>query len=512
MDSRSRTASDPAPKLPRASPGTKKEGEGREREISASYGGSGESGKHRARVETESECTSLHRHPISESIHTPSAGGAESAMMSSSLQMTSSRNLLERMGSLESRSPFLTRRVREHGVESGEDERGKVRGREGVRKGDNSDDVVAKGVRSGRGKKRRKRRDGGSDVGSLDHKTSHMTQHESHVTTHEPESAIIGMESGHDSSGLQDDNDDRTRSDSIPSNTLYVGTEECDFEMEPRHAVMGRHPPPPVRGGRGGEGGEGGGLSLQEELALASRDVDGCERERRSPVVRERVGRYGGNPFGNEDTPPPSPTSHPHTLTRHREHTGHTAPPHDTHSLPHTSEHRTSERKTQNDVKAQQNISKLKPLSSLRESDRGRRGRDVSSEYDVITRKEVREICETRSRSNAVVTEERGGGREGERGGGREGERGGGREGERGGGREGERGGGREGEREKRETVGRGRSEGDYDGPPKRPDHITEKDRNSSDIKLVHASYIHVHMHVHVYYICTLDTGHCTYM
>ena len=467
---RSRAVSDPTPRLPRAvSRPKKKDRRTRKGNISEGHVGTQEP-QDTSHVETESQVmSSSQRRASSESIRIASSAeeGTRSTTMSSSLQMTSSslsRNVLERMGSLESRSPFLERRSRE----ASEGVRGDSR------EGGEDEVLVSKGRRSGRGRKRRKKKDESKydehpSQSSPQTRRDHVTEHQSHMTQHESHVTILelGVDTGMGEEG------------GVVREENYVEvlvTEECDFEMEPKHAVSGDLSP--LLGGREGERG-GGGMSLEMELALATRDIDrpttgdtcqelrgdGDKELNRDGVIEEHRGwlpvrngiesrddvsgdlgegvhqlepshfasetapfevlgeedsqlsvpHTGGNPFGDvdDDPSPPPPGSLPHRLTEHTHHQRHTAPHHTSHH-PHNSDRSmTGEQSLPHRHK-----SKLKSLSASLPESSSRRMREMSPQFDrgfdVITQREVREVTERRPRADAVFAEEREGEGEGE--------------------------------------------------------------------------------------------------
>ena len=213
---RQRRNSDPSPKTVPALPTTSYDRESRD--FSASYAGTGMGGssdrhaklpsESHAETESEKPSSGVPQNP-SEGLDIPPAVKPHPPMMSSSLQMTSSQmNFLERMGSLDSRSPFLERkslvdegrRKVEHG---GGSEKVRVggggRGR-GEDEGSGDEVLVARGRKGGRGKKkRRKKREEGEEMenpektGASLTRTSprirssqqgHVTEQQSHVTAH----------------------------------------------------------------------------------------------------------------------------------------------------------------------------------------------------------------------------------------------------------------------------------------------------------------------------------------
>ena len=372
-------------------------------------------------------------------------------MMSSSLQITSSRNVLERMGSsLEKRSPFLERAGSRERAWPG------VGGGEGV-KGDGGEDdmLVARGRRSGRSKKRRRKRNENYDVVTTS-SSDHMIPGTVLFDPVEPKPT-------------------RNANDPIPAGyPRGMGTGECDFETELRGGVA-----LPEREGERG-------LSLEAELALAARDES-------SPAINTDTGRHsndtnasyhgnnanasyhgkGEDPSLDEDVgltlleaqndgdgfvggeehndTPPSPTltpSHPHHDNRLLPpHTGQPSPAVEVQPTPKTNKQKISE--NQEILKSKQkSFSASLPLSSsssrLLGSERARereRVPEFEREYDVITQRDVSALGEgvRRGRANAVylVSE----GSDGESG----------------------------------EMV--------YREPPKRPREISEEEKKANDIK-----------------------------
>ena len=504
---RSRRNSDPTPKQPQALPSSEKHQEASEGDVSASYAGTTgtsectELQSSQTQVETENKVVPQSKqHISSEAVSIPSMERSRTSMMSSSLQMMSSssspsKNVLERMSSLESRSLFLERAVRDgrSKLERGS-EGGRVGGGEGVRddvgEGGGDEILVARERRHGKGKKKkRKRREEtenglfetvtessltGSRTSRRDHVTeheSHMTKHKGHMTTQEHRgkmagsdgktvdqrkdtrtdrdravevSASGGLESGvFSGDAVSARRDEREGGGSIPCDTEFLGTEECDFETEPKHAVVGHVSALVERregGGRRwrereGDGG-GGGMSLEMELALASRDIEspvrgnvstgelegrgvvygedgkelcddndgvesvaeGCfSRVTETGTVERGFGEIGD---GDSTSNPSSPISPSHTLTHHP-HTRmrHTAPVHS------RSQHPKSKMKVVRD-----NTATEQHKSRLRKFD-PQKAREVSpgfeEGFDVISRTEVREVLGRRGRANAVFTEER---------------------------------------------------------------------------------------------------------
>ena len=220
---RQRRNSDPSPKTVPALPALSDDRESRD--FSASYAGTGMGGssdrhtelpsESHAETESEKPSSGVPQNP-SEGLDTPPAVKPHPPMMSSSSQMTSSQmNFLERMGSLDSRSPFMERkslvdegrRKVEHG--GGSEKVRVVGGERGRGEGEGSGDevLVARGRRGGRGKKkRRKKREEGEEMenpektgasltrtsprirssqrGHVTEEQSHVTEQQSHVTAH----------------------------------------------------------------------------------------------------------------------------------------------------------------------------------------------------------------------------------------------------------------------------------------------------------------------------------------
>ena len=495
---RSRRSSDPTPKQPQALPSSEKHQEASKGDMSASYAGTVGTSEYtelhssQTQVETENKVVPQSKQQISsEAVSIPSTERSRTSMMSSSLQMMSSssspssKNVLERMSSLESRSLFLERAVRDGRSKLERGSEGvRMGGGEGVRgdvgEGGGDEILVARERRHGKGKKkRRKRREEtenglfetvteSSLTGSRTNRRDHVTEHESHVTKHMTTQEHRGKMAGSDGKRVDQRKDTRTDRDravnvsasgglesgvfsgaavsvrrderegegSIPCDTEFLGTEECDFETEPKHAVSALVERREGGGGRGREDG-GGEMSLEMELALASRDIespvrgnvstaeledrgvvygddskelcdnnDGVEsvaegrfsRVTETGTVERGFGEIGdGDGTANPSTPiSPSHTliHHPHTRMRH------TAPAHS------CSQHPKSKMKVVCD-----NTTTAQHKSQLRKSV-PQKARVVSPEFeegfDVISRTEVREVLGgRRGRANAVFTEER---------------------------------------------------------------------------------------------------------
>lgn len=486
-----RRNSDPDHKLPQILPSSGDDREMRDCDISTS------SANTTGGVDNEKGLSHRQRN-LSEGVDIPCAEKPHPPVMSSSLQMTPpSRNLLDRMSSLELRSPFLERKSGDGrskmerggervGVGGGERVRGDV--------GEGSEDnvLVARGRKSGKGKKKRRRRredraysdtvtkdgSGNSSHTSLsssrqyhvtDHQ-SHVTQLPSHVTTHVIQEEKIGSRDAQQKSMLRENSAFRPYKDttvtvsadereaggtvdavhlieegregdiSIPHNSL----EECDFEMEPKSAVVSHLAPLMRREGEGGrEGGGGGGMSLEMELALAAKDIENplqgnigeggvvCrERNNRVKPGGFTAVRRGGfpqvtetetdsgdggdqleqsfppseatpllndlpdsstaaDPFEDEVPPPIYP---PHTLTHHQKHMRHTAAAHRSLKLQHLNSRTKTERDTEKQSSSRKSGSQLARETSP----------NFEADFDVITRTEVREVTEQRKRANAV--------------------------------------------------------------------------------------------------------------
>ena len=405
-------------------------------------------------------------------------------VMSSSLQMTSSRNFLERVGSLESsQSPFLGHAA----LGSGTSRDRMKKDRSKKDRDEEEDDVlVAKERKSGRSKRRRKKRNGENETSEAtnSNKSSPTNiQYEGHVRKHESRMTKSDVSGITDSVSVTQLDTGENDTDSIPTRDHgNMGMEECDFETEPRHSIAGRRVSSEVIGTRREGEEEEGGMNLEMELALAAKDIqedvlDSVQMDLKVGVV------YGGsdnksvfkklansdnidkisegvhqleqpkvprrdtklpkssgslNPFEEEEPSPLSPLSPPttHTSTRTR----HTAPSDTGHHS-----HRVQSSHSEHPK------SKLKVTREFGKPSRQRQTNrlDFDGDFDIITHKDMRELEGKRERANAVFTE-------GDREGGR-------------------------GVRTSvppyldRFTV--------YDGLPRRPQHITEHDRRKNDMK-----------------------------
>ena len=441
---RPRTQSDPTPKPPGAIPsltrGARKQ-TGNNKEAPAAGTASSKispeaSGETGTNIENENGDNLIRNEGAGDSIPIPSTEEPHSSMMSSSLQMTSSRNLLERMSSLETKSPFLERAaasregLRWRGAgQSGRGERVKDEN------GEEDDMVVAKGRRSGRSKKRRRKRNEANEVSDESSPRGHVTREENHVI---PGAVLF---SPTNTATIVDADD-----------SVLVGaphstrTEECDYETEPVILQSLAEE-------------KGLGLSLEMELALAARDEPGIQTSMSSgdagggdqlelhlppsrdaaPSETPRVhlenleeslprtsGSSNRNPFDVEedvDLSPSLPPSTPPSFTdknsdnlSHRQHRSHTIH-HPPSSAGTRSELKSDEKRNPRRVPLNS-----KPISSSSRSppsaqhrSKSRRERRVTSEvegeFDIITRSEVRAL-DGRRRANALYSEDREGERE----------------------------------------------------------------------------------------------------
>ena len=499
---RSRTSSDPTKRVATVISSVKqtKDVSSRRRDLSASCAGTTATTKtHKhSTVHNESENV-LHGDIVPDnSIHSnrvsiPSSIGSDESrstnpVMSSSLQMTSSRNFLERVGSLESnQSPFLGHAALGSGMSR--DRMKKDRSKKD-RDEEEEDVLVAKERKSGRSKRRRKKRNGENETSEAtnSNKSSPTNiQYEGHARKHESRMTKSDVSGITDSVSVTQLDTGENDTDSIPTRDHgNMGMEECDFETEPRHSIAGRRVSSEVIGTRREGEEEEGGMNLEMELALAAKDIqedvlDSVQMDLKVGVV------YGGsdnksvfkklansdnietfdkisegvhqleqpkvprrdtklpkssgslNPFEEEEPSPLSPLSPPttHTSTRTR----HTAPSDTGHHS-----HRVQSSHSEHPK------SKLKVTREFGKPSRQRQTNrlDFDEDFDIITHKDMRELEGKRERANAVFTE---GDREGGRGG-----------------------------RTSvppyyldRFTV--------YDGLPRRPQHITEHDRRKNDIK-----------------------------
>ena len=161
----------------------------------------------------------------------------------------------------------------------------RVGGGEGVRgdvREDGGDEIlVARERRHGKGKRKKRRRKEereneavtespltSSKTGKHVHE-SHMTRHQSHVTTQEHREDMVGSDGkrvewkndreraakvsasgGLEVSGVTVSarEDEREGEVPVPRHPRFLGTEECDFEMEPKHAVVDHLSPQVGRG------------------------------------------------------------------------------------------------------------------------------------------------------------------------------------------------------------------------------------------------------------------------
>ena len=173
------------------------------------------------------------------------------------------------------------------------------------------------------------------------------------------------------------------------------------------------------------------------------------------------------NPLKIDPRSPASPTSPPHTHS-HRHY--HTSPSHHSHQA--HSDRRAEQRR------------KTGPRHTTR-----RGSPDCDGDYDVITRSEVRELTERRTRSNAVGAKEEEQRRREEEG--RKEEERRRREEER---RREEK---REEERRKRDLIR-------YDGPPVRSQHPSEADQRVNDIRFVYTVYRVQYRAYSIQYVCII--------
>ena len=485
-DGRPRTLSDPTPKSPgaisRQTRGGRKPKRS-EKEISNISENSGEQPRVRTDLESENRDNWRSNEGAGEGIPIPSSEESRASMMSSSLQMTSPRNVLERMSSLERRSPFLERTASREGVRLRG--AGQAGGREGVR-GDNdeSDDVlVAKGRRSGRSKKRRRRKNEENEVLDEAPETSlrgHVTREGDHVTSHVTPGAVL-----FDPSTAKSNADDP-----IPAGvSRLTRTEECDYETEPKLAVV-----PQER-----EGERGTALSLEMELALAARDepandigteggdqLENFQPDDSAPSITTReksenyrealtqVLRSRGNPFDVEEEQEDTSTSP--TLSPSLPHSSSSSlHPSLSHSVADKNSSSVRQQQQSNTVQHHQNVTNLQSdskadvernprqnsLKSKSNTSSSRRGaaskrKKIEDEFDIITQRDVRAL-DGRRRANALYSEEG----EGEGEGGRE--------------RDGGELGYSEVEVSQEKRV--------YHEPPQRPKQVTEEEERTNDIR-----------------------------
>ena len=419
-----------------------------------------------------------------DSIPIPSTEEPRSSMMSSSLQMTSSRNLLERMSSLETRSPFLERAagsregLRWRGVgQSGRGERVKDEN------GEEDDMVVAKGRRSGRSKKRRRKRNEENEVSDESSPRGHVTREENHVT----------REESHVIPGAVLFSPSNTTTTADADNSVPVGaphstrTEQCDYETEPKEAVVLQSLVEE----------KGLGLSLEMELALAARGVPGIQTrvssgdagggdqleqhlppscdvapsetprghlENFEESLPHTSGSSNRNPFDVEEdadlspslspSTPPSSTDKNRDIVSNRQHRSYRIH-HPPSSASARSEFKSDEKRNPRQVplnsKSISSSSRSPPSTQHRSKSRRQRGvtPEMEGEFDIITRSEVRALDGQR-RANALYSEDREGERE-----------------------EGE------GDEEDLATVGKMV----YHEPPQRPKTATEEDKRACDVR-----------------------------
>lgn len=410
MERRTRRNSDPTPKPPHAQSNT--EDDPSDRDMSTSFAGTSS--------RPDQPTHTFHKGSLLRGVDVPSAQMPHPpSVMSSSLPMTSpsSGNFLDRITSVESRSPYLERMSRDKRLKNecgGKGERG-VSGEDEV--------LVSRSRRSGKGRKKRRKREeatehidtevttAGGDRSSptslrihkqdeTKHHQSHVTQRQGHVTAH-----VIQGE------GVRN---------SIPHQ--FIGTDECDFETEPKGSIIHPHSPSDHEGDlHRGVGGDRGSMSLEMELALATKDIQpqgGVAMDRSLPRINietETATGDGGrhqleqphslsdvSPFeeiGEEDSQssiPPSaanPFGDEETLNdRQQKCTRNTAPVHS---------RRVQHPKLK--MKVEQDVDKHKSKSSSQKKLDSQIAREASPNYegdfDVITNAEVTEVFGGRARS-----------------------------------------------------------------------------------------------------------------
>ncbi|CAI8012506.1 hypothetical protein GBAR_LOCUS8026 [Geodia barretti] len=448
---RPRTHSDPTPKPPGAIPsltrGARKQTRNNKEAPAAGTASSEKSpeasGETGTNIENENGDNLIRNEGAGDSIPIPSTEEPRSSMMSSSLQMTSSRNLLERMSSLETKSPFLERAaasregLRWRGAgQSGRGERVKDEN------GEEDDMVVAKGRRSGRSKKRRRKRNEENEVSDESSPRGHVTREENHVTregNHVIPGAVLFSPTNTTTTTVDAD-------DSVLVGAPHsMRTEECDYETEPVILQSLAEE-------------KGLGLSLEMELALAARDEPGIQTSMSSgdagggdqlelhlppsrdaapsetPRVHlenleESLPRTSGNnrnPFDVEEdvdlspslppsTPPSFPDKNSDNLSnrQHRSHTIHHPPSSASTRSELKSDEKRNPRRVPLNSKPISSSSRSPPSAQHRSKSRREKGvtSEVEGEFDIITQSEVRAL-DGRRRTNALYSEDREGERE----------------------------------------------------------------------------------------------------